>query len=203
MARDRTVRALLERYGETFAEEAGVDVRDTPSALFGVLTLAILGGSPVRADVSVRAARALRERGWKTPEAMARATKRGVTAALRDAGYARFVEQAAIALGRAARETRDRYGGDLRRLRREAGGDPARVRALLQAFPGIGPVGAGIFCREVQGLWDELHPCADERALRAAARLGLGRDARALARLVPRKDLPRLVSALVRAERAA
>jgi hypothetical protein len=30
------------------------------------------------------------------------------------------------------------------------------VERLLQGFPGIGPTGTAIFCREVQGVWTDL-----------------------------------------------
>jgi hypothetical protein len=90
------------------------------------------------------------------------------------------------------------YDGDLRQLRERAGHDPAEERRLLKQFKGIGDVGADIFCRKIQGVWDELYPFADRKALAAAAKLGLGRDPAALAKLVPRKDFPRLVAALVR-----
>ncbi|MEU9193371.1 hypothetical protein [Streptomyces hundungensis] len=91
-----------------------------------------------------------------------------------------------------------RWGGDLRRLRDEANGDPEAVRELLQEVPRIGPVGAGIFCREAQGLWPELRPFFDDRAREAAASLGLPRTDEGLAGLVAPDELPRLASALVR-----
>jgi hypothetical protein len=47
-----------------------------------------------------------------------------------------------------------------------------------------------------------LRPFADRRALRAAGRLGLGDDARALARAAPDGDVTRLVAALVRVDLA-
>jgi hypothetical protein len=90
------------------------------------------------------------------------------------------------------------YGGDLRRLRERAGRNPAEERKLLKQFKGIGDVGADIFCREVQAVWDELFPFADKKALAAAQRLNLGDDADALAKLVSRRDFPRLLAALIR-----
>ena len=60
-------------------------------------------------------------------------------------------------------------------------------------------VGADIFMREAQITWPELYPFADRKALQAAARLGLYEDPHALADRVPRKDFPRLLTALVRA----
>ncbi|MGH9087383.1 MAG: endonuclease, partial [Acidimicrobiales bacterium] len=58
-----------------------------------------------------------------------------------------------------------------------------------------------IFFREVQGVWPEIAPFADRRALASAERLGLGTDARSLTRLVDDDTLPRLVAALVRVDR--
>ena len=62
----------------------------------------------------------------------------------------------------------------------------------------LGDVGADIFCREVQAVWDELFPFADKKALATAQRLGLGDDAGALAKLVSPRDFPRLLAALIR-----
>jgi hypothetical protein len=63
-------------------------------------------------------------------------------------------------------------------------------------------VGVDIFFREAQAAWGELRPFADRRALDAAKRLDLGRDAEALVDLVSERDLPRLLAALVRTELA-
>jgi hypothetical protein len=71
----------------------------------------------------------------------------------------------------------DRYKGDLRRLREEAGHQPATVGKLIKECKGIGEVGADIFFREVQRDWSELFPFADKRALQAAKRFGLATDA--------------------------
>ena len=41
------------------------------------------------------------------------------------------------------------------------------VREAVQAFTGIGPLGADIFCREVQAVWPSLRPFADMADRRA------------------------------------
>jgi len=73
-----------------------------------------------------------------------------------------------------------------------------RLSRLLQEHPRVGPVGAAIFCREVQGVWPELRPFFDDRTLEQAGRLGLPHTARGLARTVDAEDLPRLAAALTR-----
>lgn len=88
--------------------------------------------------------------------------------------------------------------GDLRRLHREGGDQPAGLRRLLTEFPGIGPTGADIFLREAQTVWADLRPFVDRRALAGAKRLGLPTAAPRLAGLVGGAEFGRLASALVR-----
>ncbi|KAF6836647.1 hypothetical protein CMUS01_05351 [Colletotrichum musicola] len=73
---------------------------------------------------------------------------------------------------------------------------------LTDGIKGIGPTGAGIFMRRVQGLWDEIFPYADQRALDASVRFGLneeGDGARELAEKVDRDrgQFVRLLDVLV------
>jgi hypothetical protein len=90
------------------------------------------------------------------------------------------------------------YGGDLRRFPSKVGRDAGAARETLQEFPGIGPVGAEIFCREAQAVWHWLRPTFDSLALKGADRLGLPTDPKRLAELVGERELARLASALVR-----
>jgi hypothetical protein len=90
------------------------------------------------------------------------------------------------------------YDGDLRKLREVAEFEPAREKELLMECKGIGPVGADIFLREVQVAWTELQPFADATALKSAVKLKLPPKTDELAQLVPKKDFPRLLAALVR-----
>jgi len=196
----RTVDVLLDRHGRTYASEAGIRLRrNTPAPLFQLLCLSLLLSARIRADAAVSAARALREAGWTTPDAMADSTWAQRTKVLNRAGYARYDESTSRMLGQAVDLLRDRYRGDLRRLRDDADRDPDTERRLLQQFTGIGGVGASIFCREVQLVWDEQYPYADDRALATAERLGLGHDVSDLTELVDgAEQLTMLVAALVR-----
>lgn len=202
MSQRAAVRQLLEEYGQTHAEEAGIRLRDTPAPLYQLLTLCVLFAVRIKADIAVAAARELFAAGMRTPRAMDAASWQDRVDALGRAHYRRYDESTATALGEGARFLLDRWRGDLRRLRAEAAGDPKRIRELLQEVPRIGPVGADIFCREAQGLWPELSPSFDRRARHGAARLGLPTAPKDLAASVDAADLPRLASALVRADLA-
>jgi endonuclease III len=197
--KDRVVEALLERHGQTYAAELGIDLeRNTPSALYRWLCAATLLSARISAGAAMQAAQALAEQGWTTAQKMAVATWEQRTRTLNQAGYARYDESTSRMLGDTAQMLLEKYQGDLRRLRDAAGRDPERERALLKECKGIGEVGADIFCREAQITWDELFPFAGRRALEAAGRVGLEDDAEKLAKRVSRKDYPRLLAALVR-----
>ncbi|MGH3666554.1 MAG: hypothetical protein ACRDU8_10800, partial [Egibacteraceae bacterium] len=141
---------------------------------------------------------ALADQGWTTAQKLAGSTWARRAKVLNSAGYARYDERTAAMLGVTADLLVDRYGGDLRKLRDEAGHDPAAERRLLKQCKGMGDVGVDIFFREVQGAWDELYPFVDKRAAAGADALGLPTDAKRLRRLVDRDDFTRFVAALVR-----
>lgn len=193
------VRVLIERHGRTFAQELGIPVENnTPSPLFRLLCASLLFSARIGAQIAAKAAEALAERGWTTPEKMADSTWEERAGTLNEAGYARYDERTSTMLGDSAQQLLDRYGGDLRKLREEAGREPERERELLKEFKGIGDVGADIFFREAQVAWGELFPFADRRALEGARKLELGDDTGALVGLVGEEDFPRFVAALVR-----
>jgi hypothetical protein len=194
-----TVRAVLGRHGLTYAEEAGIRLRDTPSPLYRLLVLAVLLSARISSSLGVAASRELSAAGWRTARAMADSTHAQRVAALGRAGYRRFDERAATMLGDGAVLLLESWGGDLRRLHGEAAGDVGALRRSLQRVPGIGPVGSAIFCREVQGVWPDVAPFVDRRVSDGARALDLPTSPAALAALVPQGELPRLAAACVRA----
>jgi hypothetical protein len=201
-SKQQTVEVLLERHGQTLADDLSIDVaKGTPSPLFRLLIASILASARIGHRIAVDAARALTDHGWTTAQKMADATWAQRVRVLNRAGYARYDERTSRMLGDTCALLLERYRGDLRRLREAAERHPDRERALLKEFKGIGDVGVDIFFREVQVAWQELHPFADRRALDTAKQLGLGADPEALARLTggdPRR-FARLAAALVRA----
>ena len=195
---DGHVDHLLRQYGQTFAEEAGIALRDQPSPLYRLLVLSLLSATRISADIAVAASKELSKDGLRTVPTMADAPWQRVVDALGRAHYKRYDESTATALGDGARLLRRRWQGDLRKLRDEADGKAERIRSLLQEHPRIGPVGADIFCREAQAVWPELRPFCDQATLDQAAELGLPHSVAALARKVEPGDFARLTAALVR-----
>ncbi|MFD9408167.1 endonuclease [Streptomyces sp. NPDC059989] len=191
-------RRVLREYGETYVHEAGIRLRDTPAPLYQLLVLCVLLSAPIRAATAVAAARELFGDRLRTPRRMADSPWQQRVDALGRTHYRRYDESTATALGNGARLVLERWNGDLRRLRDEAGGDPAAVRELLQEVPRIGATGSDIFCREAQAVWPELRPFVDARVRAAAAGVGLPGTPRALAELVPPAEFARFADGLVR-----
>ena len=193
-----TINRLLDRHGTTYAEQAGIRLNDKPSPLYRLLVLATLLSTRISADIAVAAARELTAAGYQTPQRMRAATWQQRVDALGRGHYRRYDESTATRLEDGADLLLDRYRGDLRRLRDAADGvDDLLVR--LQEFPGIGPTGAAIFAREAQGVWPELAPFFDRKAMDGARRVGLPADPDRLDALVRPDERPRLAAALVRA----
>ena len=195
-----TARLLVQRHGTTFAEQAGIRMADRPSPLWRLLVLSLLLSARISSDIAVAAARELSKAGYRTPKAMREATWQQRVDALGRGHYRRYDERTSTMLGEVADHVLRDYRGDLRRLREQAA-KPADIDGLLQQFKGIGPTGAAIFCREVQGQWSELAPYVDAIAAKGAKRLGLPPSPGRLTALVPDRDVPRLVAACVRASR--
>jgi len=190
--------ALLDGYGRTYADEAGIRLRNAPQPLYRLLVLANLLSARIRTEAAIGAARELAGAGMRDPRRMAEATWQQRVDALGRGGYRRYDERTATQLGEGAELATERYGGDLRKLRDEAGGDTAAIRQSLQEFPGVGPAGADIFLREAQAVWPEAAPYIDAKARQGADALGLPTTPAALVRLADGAEPAVLAAALVR-----
>jgi endonuclease III len=215
--RERVVQVLLERFGRRYAEDAGIRLADKPGPLYQLLVLATLLSARISADIAVAAARELFAAGYRTPQAMMRASWQDRVDALDRGQYRRYDERTATMLGDGAALLIDRWHGDLRRLRDEADGagraegagqadgvgraegGGRKIASLLISFPGIGPTGADIFLREVQDVWPSLAPYVDTLMLKGARRVGLPDDRDTVAGVLAATGEPaRLAAALVR-----
>ena len=134
---EAVVQELLDRHGRTYADEAGIDVaKGTPMPLFRLACLSLLLSARIRADAAVEAAVALADAGWTTAEHLADSTWEERVKILNENGYARYDESTARMLGDTVEHMLDRYGGDLRRLRDEAGGGSRRRAAPPEGAEG-------------------------------------------------------------------
>jgi endonuclease III len=193
------VKELLDRYGHTYAAEAGIRLADRPGPLYQLLVLATLLSARISGDIAIAAARELFAAGYRSAKAMSEAGWQDRVDALGRGHYRRYDERTATMLGDGADLLSSRWHGDLRRLRDEADADAARIASLLTEFPGVGPTGASVFLREVQDVWPAVVPYVDATMARGAHRVWLPASRDALAGLLSESGQPaRLAAALVR-----
>jgi endonuclease III len=198
MSQHSVAQRLLDDHGTTYAAAAGIKLTDKPSPLFRLLVLTMLSSTRISADIAVDAARELFKAGWRTPEKMRAATWQQRVDALGRGGYRRYDESTSTKLEQLSEHVLEEFDGDLRAIRPASHEDVPRLEKTLTKVPRIGPTGAQIFCREVQGVWTEVAPYFDQRALKAARRLKLPTDPERLARLAPHGRIADLAAALVR-----
>ena len=191
---NQLVRRLLKTAGTTYADEAGIRLKDQPKPLFQLLALAMLASKPIDATIAVQAARELFRAGLRTPQAVLESDRATMISAFGRAHYVRYDESSVTRLVDIAAAVRDDYLGDLRKL---ATHDVKSTARLLKQFKGIGDTGADIFLREVQDVWTWVRPYFDKRAVSAARQLGLSTEADELGALAP-SDNAKLSAALVR-----
>jgi endonuclease III len=191
------VERLLCIAGTTYAEEAGIRLKDKPMPLFQLLVLCMLASKPIDATIATRAARELFRAGLRTPQSVLDADRAVMISAFGRAHYVRYDESSATRLAAIAAMVREQYTGDLRRLAERSDHDTTATTRLLKQFKGIGDTGAAIFLREVQDVWGWVRPFFDERATGAARDLGLPSDPAELSALAPRANA-KLAAALVR-----
>jgi endonuclease III len=196
-ARKQVTHNLLKHAGTTYADEAGIRLKDQPMPLFQLLTLCMLASKPIDATIAMRAARELFSAGMRTPPAVLSAERADMISAFGRAHYVRYDESSATRLADIAAAVRDDYDGDLRELATRSDHDVKAAARLLKQFKGIGDTGADIFLREVQDVWTWARPYFDKRAVATARELGLPADTDELGALAPR-DNAKLAAALVR-----
>lgn len=195
---------LLNKYGQTFCDEIGITLKNTPSALFQWLYSSVLFSARIGSEISVNAAKALIKNDLTTPEKMDNTTWSERVKILNNANYTRYQEKTSTFLGEIASKLKTDYNGNLKNLREKAQKDPNKIRDLLTEFKGEGEVGVDIFFRETQLVWDELYPFADKKALQAAEKMNLPKTAKGLLGQVNdnKKKYVDLIAALVRADLA-
>jgi hypothetical protein len=170
---ESALRALLERLGRLFSEDLGIRLEGLdPGELFKWFVASLLFGARIRESAAVRTYRELEKRGLLTPEALRDADFWEMIDVMARGGYARYDGIATRRLQRAAAKLLDDYTGDLNRLHGDAR-DGADLVARLCEFWGVGETTAGIFLRELRGLWPKADPPLGYLALLAARHLGL------------------------------
>ena len=164
---------LLATHGRLFSEELGIDLSTRrPAMLFKWFLASMLFGGRITGSVAVRTYHAFEQHGLVTPRAIIAADFSELLQIMAEGGYVRYDGITSRKVQGAARKLLQDYRGDLNRLH-DAASDASEAIDRLMAFDGVGPVTAGIFLRELRGVWPKADPPVGNLALLAAAHLGI------------------------------
>ena len=125
-------KVLLKRQPRTLAEELRINIdSNDPKNLFCLLIGALLLSARIGHELAMKSARVIFDRGWTTPQKMAKSTWEERVKALDQGGYARYDERTSTMLGETAQIMLEKYGRDLQRCARpqEVEGDAKIQRA--------------------------------------------------------------------------
>ena len=198
---------LIAKVGGRFSKALGIDLAShNKEALFAWLLAAILYGARISWKIAERTWHCFEARGILSPEAIRQAGWEKLVALLDEGGYARYDFKTATKLLAAAESLKTRYGGDLNRIHAEATSLADLEARLTGLATGIGPVTAGIFLRELRGIWEKADPLPSHETIAAAMQLGYigndvegGREAlHRLRQLCKPPDFPDFEAALLR-----
>jgi|SRR3990172_3457164 len=168
-----TLESLLEAQGPLFSEELGIRLGNLdPAELFKWFVAALLFGARIRESAAVRTYRELERRDLLTPDALRNADFWDMIGVMAQGGYSRYDGITTRKLQRAAARLCEQYAGDLNRLH-DSAADSTDLVARLREFWGVGETTAGIFLRELRGLWPKADPPLGYLARLAARHLGL------------------------------
>jgi hypothetical protein len=171
---DRSCARLLRQLGGRYATALGIDLASSrPAARFKWLLAAILYGARISQQVAARTYREFARARVLSPGAILKTGWDGLVAILDRGGYVRYDFKTATKLLLVCESLVKDYGGNLDALHaaaRDARDLERRVKALGK---GIGEVTAGIFLRELRGVWSKADPGASDLALAGARDLGL------------------------------
>lgn len=170
--RVRAADRLVNRLGGRFSRELGIELDDDPdgSQVDRWFLAATLFRARIPWVVAELSYRALAGSGVRGLSDVVDRDNDELVDLLDEGGYARYDDLTEKRLRALGAMVRDRFGSVVS-LRRIA--DPGDLESVLCALPGWGPATAGVFLRELRGLWPGAGVPVDLRAVAAAHHLDL------------------------------
>lgn len=166
--------AFVRETGGSYARELGIDLSGgEPAEIQKWLLAAVLFGAPISVGTAVKTYREFERAGLVRFDRIRQAGWHALVRTLGRGGYARYDFKTATKLIEVADRLSLDYGDDANALHLAAADETDLVRRIRQLGKGIGEVTAGIFLRELRGVWSKAQPLPSALAVLAAGTLGL------------------------------
>ncbi len=160
---------LLEKYGQLYSEELGIEVETEPFKWF---LASILFGARISTTIAKSTYKAYEEAGLTTPRKIASTREWTLIRVHGRGGYVRYDGITAEYVKGVAQKMLREYQGEMRKLE-ELSNDHEELEQRLKEFRGVGPVTVRIFLRELRGVWSNADPKPTEIEVTAARELGI------------------------------
>jgi endonuclease III len=166
--------ALVKTIGGRFSTVLGIDLASGESTeIFKWLLAAILFGARISGRIAVQTYNEFVRENLLTPNQLLRRGWDGLVEVLDRGGYVRYDFKTATKLLEVCQTLMDRYDGDLHTLHSRAEGPADLEQKIHELGKGIGDITAGIFLREMRGIWRKAEPMPSDLVLSGAQSLGL------------------------------
>jgi hypothetical protein len=163
----------LRQFGGRYATALGINLSGgRPTEVFKWFLAAILYGARISQDIAAQTYREFARARVLTPRAILATGWDGLVRILDRGGYVRYDFKTATKLLLVCESLVKDYGGNLDALHAAARDARDLERRVMALGKGIGEVTAGIFLRELRGVWSKADPAASELALAGARDLG-------------------------------
>ncbi len=169
-------------HAQLYSQELGIDLSFSDRELFKWFLASMLFGARVTPRIAKQGYSALKPNRLLTPRQIIKAGERRIYAVLLQAGYVRAAKEKSTRIVRACEKLCASYQGSLQKLH-DAVESPRQLETLLTRLPGVGPVTANIFLRELRPFWEKADPSPLPRVVAHANERGFDLDS------IPRKSL--------------
>ncbi|NTW59076.1 MAG: hypothetical protein HGA43_07910 [Nitrospirae bacterium] len=213
MTTTSAIRALRGKYPGRFSAELGIDLSQGRSReIFRWFLASVLFGARISETIVKKTFREFASRAIVSPKAVLETGWDGLVEVLDRGGYVRYDFKTATKLLDLCRALTQDYQADLANLHAAAADGKDLEQRIKSLAKGIGDVTAGIFLREMRGIWEKADPLPSDLVVMAAHHRGIVpktvRDRRKVLEHLVRawksagmrpKDFPDFEAALVRA----
>jgi len=213
MTATAAIQALRGQYPGRFSTELGIDLTQGRSReIFKWFLASVLFGARISESIVKKTFREFASRAIVSPKAVLDTGWDSLVEILDRGGYVRYDFKTATKLLDLCRALTQGYQADLANLHTAAADSKDLEQRIKSLAKGIGEVTAGIFLREMRGIWEKADPLPSDLVVMAAHRRGIVpktvRDRRKVLEQLMRawkdagmqpKDFPDFEAALVRA----
>lgn len=177
MKRARSVKKLVEEFGETYSHLLGINLLSRErSEIFKWFLASLLFGARISESIAMKTYREFEKKGILSPEKIRDTGWDGLVAILDEGGYVRYDYKTATKLLEVAGNLLKGYQGDLNILYLKAIDERDLEKKLIDLGKGVGQVTVAIFLRDLRCIWEKADPLPTSLTIEAARNLGFTKE---------------------------